>query len=103
MTPEDEHARELHDRVTRGESLSEYEQQQLEAWYGEQDSAEASVLASPVEVELSQLENRIAAALQRIANITYEIQRVTDETYALRRENEALKHRLARVLHESRS
>lgn len=103
MTPEEERARQLHDRATRGQSLSEEERQALEAWYGQQDSAEASLLGTPrAEVELNQLESPIAATLQRIAEMTRQIQRVTDETHALRRENDALKHRLARVLYESR-
>lgn len=97
------HPGQLHDRATRGEALSKDERQMLEAWYSQQDSAETAVLGSPqAGIELSQLENRIAATLHRIAEITGQIQRVSDEMHALRLENDALKHRLARVLHESR-
>jgi predicted nucleic acid-binding Zn-ribbon protein len=103
MTPEEEEARQLHDRATRGEALSAGDRRQLEDWYSQQDAAEAVLLTTPrTEIELSQLERRIAATLQRIGEVTRQIQHVTDETYALRRENEALKHRLARVLYESR-
>jgi len=104
MTQDEERVRQLHDRATRGEALLESEQQQLEAWYRQQDADEASLLGTPQpEMELSQLETRISATLHRIADLTYQIQRVTDEIHALRRENDALMHRLARVLHESRS
>ncbi len=36
----------LHDKATRGESLSAGEQAQLDAWYAEQDQAEAHLLTA---------------------------------------------------------
>ena len=97
-------AQQLHDRQTRGENLSEEELQQLEAWYAEQDLTEELLLGSAAaDTELAQLEGRISATLQRIADMTYRIQSISREISVLRDENYALKHRLARALHASRS
>ena len=64
-------AQQLHDRQTRGENLSEEELQQLEAWYAEQDLTEELLLGSAAaDTELAQLEGRISATLQRIADMT---------------------------------
>jgi hypothetical protein len=104
MTPEEERARQLHDQATRGGTLTEEERRQLEAWYSQQDTAEAALLhvdAPVADVELGQLESHISTALQRIGEITRRIHHVTEEISVLRSENEALKYRLARVLHES--
>lgn len=37
----------LHDRATRGETLTFEEQQQLDAWYADQDAAEMLLLQGP--------------------------------------------------------
>ncbi len=96
-------AQELHDRQTRGEALSEEQRQRLEAWYVEQDLTEGLLLRSAAaDTELTQLEGKISATLQQIADMTYRIQSISREINVLRDENNALKHRLARVLHASR-
>ncbi|MDM8517215.1 hypothetical protein QUF76_13520 [Desulfobacterales bacterium HSG16] len=42
----DETGKALHDRATRGKSLSLEEQKLLEKWYNEQDDAESQLLKS---------------------------------------------------------
>lgn len=103
MAFEREEVLRMHDRKTRGEALSAEELQELDAWYAEQDLAEGALLGSAApEPELAQLEERISATLQRIAEITVRIQSIARDTSVLRDENNVLKHRLARVLHASR-
>ncbi len=100
MTLEEEASRRLHERVTRGEALSEMEQQQLERWYAHHDLAEAALLGAPrKEAQLAELETRISTTLERIAATTRQIQDIADETSLLRRENEDLKRRLASVVY----
>ena len=44
-----ERAKQLHDLATRGTTLSPEEQQELLAWYAEQDRAEADMLRVPAQ------------------------------------------------------
>jgi hypothetical protein len=70
----DEAERELHDRATRGEYLTQEERDALEAWYAEQDEAEIAVLReagagqslySSTLPGLSPADRRVAATLKR--------------------------------------
>lgn len=84
----------LHDHWTRGQTLTAEEQAQLEAWYQQQDAVEAqqlnqvftaagiSDLQTQVEMALTQL----AAAIQRVRQITAENERLRQEISALRQQ-----------------
>jgi hypothetical protein len=51
----DDSAKQLHDRATRGETLSAEEQKQLENWYASQDTAESKMLGEHLDTQLSVL------------------------------------------------
>jgi predicted nucleotidyltransferase len=70
----DEAGRELHDRSTRGEYLTQEERDALEAWYAEQDEAELVMLRETGAISglyaarsagLSAADRRVAATLKR--------------------------------------
>jgi hypothetical protein len=92
----DESGRRLHDRATRGETLSAAERSQLEAWITAQDEAEAKLLApKAIEPALADLRSQVNAALEQSNVVTSAIQRLFSENDTLRRENAALRSRLA--------
>jgi len=89
----------LHNRATRGETLSPEEQAQLEEWYAAQDRAEADDLSltEPAET-IAALQAQIASALEQVVTVARQMQKTNDENQVLRRENAALRRRLARDL-----
>ena len=88
---------ELHDRVTRGESLSCSEQAQLAAWYAEQDQREAELLARPDDLApLGVLQAKFDEAISQMRDAARQIEIVVSENEAIRREIAALEDRLAR-------
>lgn len=84
----------LHDRWTRGQTLTAEEQVQLEAWYQQQDAAEAQQLnqvftAAGIEDLQSQVEmalTQLAVAIQRVRQITAENERLRREISVLRQQ-----------------
>ncbi len=87
----------LHDRATRGETLSAAEEEQLKAWYLEQDAAEAAALNLNSEPKsVLSLRGHVDSALAEIVDITTKIQKVTAENDALRRDNAKLRLQLDR-------
>lgn len=91
----DELGKQLHDRATRGETLSSEEQAQLEAWYTAQDRAETEELGlTGADKAVSALRAQVDSALVRIGAITGQIQELEEENEALRREVAALRHQL---------
>ena len=75
----------LHDRASRGKSLSAVEMQQLEAWYEEKDVQETQQLRMPeVPVDCMELQTQINAALDKIRTVSQRIQQVSAENAALR-------------------
>jgi hypothetical protein len=87
---------ELHDRATRGATLSPEEQAQLSAWYAEQDEIESQLLGSLVGVQTREmLQVHIQAALAQLALVTQRIQDLTVQNEELRREVASLKNQLA--------
>jgi len=79
MVPDDL-ARQLHDRATRGESLSAKEQAHLENWYAVQDSAESQKLGLTVtERKLATLQAQVDAALAQLTAVTKRIQETAAE------------------------
>jgi predicted nucleic acid-binding Zn-ribbon protein len=88
----------LHDRATRGESLSADEQNLLESWYRQEDAAESAGLGAAVaEASLVALRSQVDATLEQLSAAIKRIQSVTDENAELRRENTDLRRQLVRA------
>ncbi len=86
----------LHDRATRGETLTAAEQARLEAWYAAQDAAEATSLARPAASEtLTALRAQIGAAAAQLETTARRVHELTSQNAALREETAALHRRLA--------
>jgi hypothetical protein len=95
----DEFGKQLHDRATRGETLSLEEQAQLEEWYAAQDRAEAADLGLTVSAEtITVLQAQVASALEQLAVVVQRIQEITKENQALRHEISRLRQQLAQIL-----
>jgi hypothetical protein len=91
----DEHAKQLHDKVTRGFTLSAEEQAQLDTWYAEQDQNEHLALsAASSSQRLATLQTQVEAALAQLLTATQRIQELTVHNEALRREIAVLQRRL---------
>jgi hypothetical protein len=85
----------LHGRSSRGESLNSIEIEQLEAWYAQQDAAEAQLLKMPVvDVDCIALQARIDTTLEKISGVSQEIRQVSAENLALRQEIFGLQQQL---------
>lgn len=98
VTGENATGRQLHDRATRGEALTQAEQASLTAWYEHQDAEEGAMLAStaPVtEAALRRLREEVEAEAARVLTTTQRIQAQIAENEALRQEIAALTQRLA--------
>ena len=95
-------AKQLHDRQTRGESLSMEEQSLLEYWYALQDNAESNMLPGLTNNErtLATLQAQVEAAFTQLMTAIKRIQEVASENEALRGEIANLRHQLS---HPSRS
>lgn len=92
----DELGVQLHDRWTRGESLTEEELAQLAAWYEAQDEAEQKLLSMPdTHADLVQMQAQIDTAVAELARLTNFIQEKTAENNALRPDIAALRQKLA--------
>lgn len=69
----------LHDRATRGETLSDEEQLQLENWYDQQDSFEGKLLDRPSQEDsTTRLQAQVEAALTQLTVISKRIQEFRD-------------------------
>ena len=101
----------LHDRATRGETLTSQEQAALDAWYATQDSAEAVHLGfgsgtqKAVSGQIAEsgasadtLQRQIDMLLERIASVTTQVQLLMEQNSVLRQENRLLQQKLARHL-----
>ena len=92
----DDLARQLHDRATRGESLSADDWAQLKDWYALQDSAESSLLGLTVAgATPATLQAHVDVALAQLMTVTKRIQEVAAENKALRSDIAALRRQLA--------
>jgi uncharacterized coiled-coil DUF342 family protein len=89
--------RDLHDRATRGETLSVEEQSLLDAWYAQQDASESAQIAGAVSGPVSRqtIQEQIDATIERLQAVTGQIQGVLEENERLRREIDSLTIRLA--------
>jgi len=92
----DASGKQLHNRATRGEALSEEEQAQLNAWYDEQDREEMMMLRrdTPVEDQDS-LQADIDSVLYRIGNTAKRIQSISQQNEVLREEIMRFRRQLA--------
>lgn len=85
----------LHDKATRGITLSAEEQVQLQSWYDEQDAQEVAMYAAVPEVTgVAILQAQIDATLTQLISMTRRIQAVMLENKALRQEIEGLRRQL---------
>ena len=67
----------LHDRSTRGEKLSDAEQQLLDAWYVTQDQAESNLLFQHIETtDTAVLRTQLDAAIKQLALVSQRIDQV---------------------------
>lgn len=95
----DDIARKLHDRSSRGETLSAEEQKQLQDWYASQDTAESKMLGlTTSEKTVASLQAQVDAALTQLMTVTKRIQEVASENETLRREIAALRRQLVQRL-----
>jgi flagellar biosynthesis/type III secretory pathway protein FliH len=68
-------AKQLHDKATRGETLSVEEQRQLANWYARQDIAEGKALGLAAgEKTSASLQAQVDAALAQLMTVTKRIQ-----------------------------
>lgn len=81
--------KELHQRRFKGEPLTEQEMAQLEAWYAQEDEAEAKLLevTIPEESVIENLRQEVNDALNQLAGLTQNIQAIALENDKIRKEN----------------
>ncbi len=95
----DDVAQKLHDRFSRGETLSVEEQKQLQDWYTSQDIAESRILGSSVSEETAiSLQTQIDTALAQLLTVTKRIQEIASENETLRHEIVILRRELVQRL-----
>ena len=89
----------LHDKATRGATLSAAERERLDAWYAAQDAAEQSLVSQdPPSPTVAALHSQIAAATIQLQEAAQRVQELAAQNAALREENTTLQHRLRYVL-----
>lgn len=92
----DELGKVLHDKASRGEQLSETEQQQLETWYAHQDRLELEAIQLPTnDTPISDLQAQVEAAFEQLVKLSSRIQKVAAENEQLRNENAILLDQLS--------
>ncbi len=87
----------LHDRDTLGQPLTAQEQEQLTAWYAEQDAAEAALLeahAIPLP-SLTALQFQVNQANEQLSLGVQRLQQIMLDNDVLREEIASLKQQLA--------
>ncbi len=87
----------LHDRATRGQTLTVEEQAQLQAWYDFHDQAEAELLRAnwKPRFDSAAIERGILEQLDQIAVVTEKIRVLEIENAQLRQELSELRRNLA--------
>ena len=92
----DELGKALHDKASRGEQMSETEQQQLEEWYAYQDRLELEAIQLPTnDTPISDLQSQVEAAFEQLVKLSNRIQKVAAENEQLRNENAILLDQLS--------
>ena len=96
----DEVALALHDRATRGATLSGEEQAQLDQWYAAQDNAEQVILRSATASSAAQdLQSQVRVVLERCIALAQYIQELSNHNDVLRRDVARLRQHVARLPH----
>ena len=95
----DEIGQKLHDRVTRGESLTAEEQERLRLWYAHHDRQEmAQLRAAPVPSRLADLQSRVQQVTAQVVVQAQHIEALTAENAQLRQEIASLQRLLSAKL-----
>ena len=90
-------AQQLHDKVTRGATLSPKEQRELDAWYAAEDAAERDLLAaSGVDPNLAELRAGIRSVMERVLVEAQHTQTLLMQNDLLQRQIDELKQQLVR-------
>lgn len=91
----DDVGKQLHDRATRGQSLSAEERALLDAWYAHHDEEERKLLVNlPTPSQTNALREQVNATLAQIVEVAQHIQKLNRENDALRDEIALLEQRL---------
>lgn len=86
----------MHDKATRGESLSAAEWERLNAWYAAQDAAEGALLSQPTPSSaVTTLRDQVAGATALLEVAAQHVHELTVRNAALREETAALQHQQA--------
>lgn len=89
----------LHDRAIRGESLSESEKAQLEAWYRAQDEYESDLLSKNAPPDsVVEIKKQIKKIWSELNKTVLKNTEILTENKILRQENEVLREKLAEKL-----
>ena len=91
----DELGKQLHDRATRGETLSAQERALLETWYAAQDRAEMDTLDLTTPETVAILQAQVDSVLEQLETAAKRIQELAQENDKLRGEIATLHRRLA--------
>ena len=88
--------KQLHDKATRGMTLSTSEQAQLDAWYTQQDEEEGTLLTRAFPPQrLAALQTQVDTAVTQLLAVTQRLQELTRDNDTLRRDIAALQQQLA--------
>lgn len=93
----DEMGRQLHNRSTLGEPLTDKEKEQLDTWYAKLDTIESKLLADNADSQITsaKLPTQIEACLNQLTFVTQRIQQISSENDDLRQEISVLRQQLA--------
>ena len=95
----DEIGQKLHDRATRGETLTADEQDRLQLWYDQHDRQEmAQLSAAPVPSRLADLQSRVQEVTAQVVVQARHIEALTSENAQLRQEIASLQRLLSAKL-----
>lgn len=88
----EEQAKQLHDRATRGETLSPAEQMVLQNWYDELDREEDLLINKNTnDSDVEGLREQLGELLTELARTASENERIARQNEIIRRENEKLR------------
>ena len=89
-------SQQLHDRATRGEALTAEEQTQLDAWYAQNDQAEAGELSlNSASESVATLRHQLDEALAELAQTSERVRELAAGNQKIQDENEQLRRQLS--------
>ncbi|MEC4817641.1 MAG: hypothetical protein SAK29_30870 [Scytonema sp. PMC 1069.18] len=93
----DEMGKQLHNRSTLGEQLTNKEKEQLDAWYAKLDAIESKLLSDNADSQITSanLPTQIEASLNQLTFVTQRIQQISSENDDLRQQISVLRQQLA--------